>query len=109
MSGREQRQTGSQTRPENADARIALLRKPADRTTCVEHRLPVGVQRPADVGTDDELGARKVRRPPFIVIGQTQPHGRETKTREQLAQAYVAAAVGVPLRQHEDGTAWSRR
>src|SRR6187399_1956123 len=101
-------QTRPETRAHDPDTLETLRDQPIDDALGVEHGLPVRVQRPADVGTDDELGAREVRRPPLVVVRQTQPDGGQTKTREQLAQAHVASTVGIPLRQHEDGAAWSR-
>ena len=86
-----------------ADALVALQRQPVDRAPRVEHRLPVGLQRAADVRADDVVGALELGRAPDVVIGQAQPQRGDAEPREQLAEPDVAFGVGVPLRQHDDG------
>ena len=83
--------------------------EPVHRAARVEHGLTIGLQRAADVGADDVVGALQFRRPARVVIRQAQPQRGDPESREQLTQADVALRIGVPLRQHDDGAPRLRR
>ena len=102
---RQHRQAGAETRTEDADGLVTLLRQPGDRPPRIEHCLAAYLRRPSDVGADDVIGAPELRRPAFVVIGKRQAQRGQLELVQQAAQADVAAGVRVPLRQHQHGTA----
>ena len=105
VRGRQHREARAEAGAENADPLESLRCQPRHRAPGVEHRLPAHLHRPRDVGADDVVGARELRRHARIVIGQAQAQRRDAESREQPRQADVPLGVGVPLRQHDDGAA----
>src|SRR5438552_3477796 len=103
MRRRQQRETRSQARAEDADALVPSRREPGDRPPCVEHRLPAHLHRPRDIRADYVVGSGELGWHSTIVIRQGESEGAHTVQRQQPVQADVAARVGVPLREYEDG------
>ena len=60
--------TGAETGAQNAELLVALLLKPVDAATNVDHRLAAGGDGPADVGAHRIVGARQFRRAADIVV-----------------------------------------
>ena len=105
MCGRQQRRQGTEARPENADAVVALRVQPGDCASRIEHRLPADLQRSCDVRRDDVVGTVEFGRHTPIVVGQTQTKRREAAHRQQLRESDMPACIRVPLRQHDDSGA----
>ncbi len=99
------RQARAEARAENADVLIAARLQPVHRAFRVEHRLTAHLQRPADVGADDVVGAVQFRRHAHVVIRHRQPQSAHAEARQQLREADVAFGVGVPLGEQHDGGA----
>ena len=108
MRGRQHREAGSQARAEDADRFVSLLREPADGAPRVEHRLPAHLRRPADVGAHDVVGATELGGPSVLVVGKREPERRQLELVQQPAQPDMPGRIGVPLGQHQHGTAPAR-
>src|SRR5438093_3013377 len=108
VRGRQQRQTRSEARAEYPDTIVALAREPRDGAARVEHRLTAYLDGPRDVRADDVVGARELGWHALVVIGKAETQRAHAVPGKQLAQADVTLAVGVPLREDENGGAAGR-
>ena len=94
---------GAETGAEDADARVALLLEPAEAAASVMDGLAVGLEREADIGTADLVGALVSEGHAAVVIGHAHFEDRDADALEPLAEAALAVPFGVPVREEEDG------
>ena len=94
---------GAEAGAQNAEVLVALLLEPVEAATNIDHSLAAGGNGAADVGADGVVGALKLHGTANVVIGLGEPQRRDAHAIEERAQRVVAEAVGVPLRQDDDG------
>src|SRR5260221_6251477 len=103
MSAGEVGVAGAETGSENAEVLVALILKPIETAADIDDSLTAGHERAADVGADRVVGALELGRTADVVIGHGKAQGRDAHLVEDGAEGVVAEAVGVPLREDDDG------
>jgi len=100
---------GADAGAEDAEARVALLLKPAEAATRVLHGLAVGLKRKADVGAANLIGALVAAGHAPIVIRQAHLERGDAETLEPFAKTILAVPLGIPVGEYEDGGAMCGR
>ena len=100
--------TRSQTCADNSELVIALLLKPIEAAADINHALPHGIERTADVGGDGVICAADFGGHADIVIRHGEPQHRNTQHIQEFAQAHIGDGIGVPVRKENDCAAPSR-
>ena len=90
---RQERETGTEARTENADSLIAPRGEPGDRAPRVEHRLPAHLYRPRDIGADNVVSAAEFGRHAPIVVREAETERADAVPREQPAQTDMPSFV----------------
>ena len=74
-----------------------MLLQPAKAAAGVVNGLPVGLERKADVGPDELIGALMTFRHPAIVVWEAQAEDRNADALEPFAQPSLAVPFSVPI------------
>src|SRR5208337_1405817 len=100
--------TGAQACAHDAELAVTLLLEPIKTAADVDHALPDGIERAADVGGDGIVGATDFGGHADIVIRHAQAQYGDAQHIQHAAEAGVGDRVGVPVRQENDGAAAAR-
>jgi hypothetical protein len=93
---------GADAGTEDAQARETPLFEPAEATAGILDGLAVGLEREADVGADELVGAFVALGHAAVVVGEAHPQHSDPDALEPLAQAALAVPFGVPVGKEED-------
>src|SRR5437868_7369009 len=99
---------GAEAGSDDAKPVIALLFKPVEAAANVDHALPAGIQRTADVGRDCIIRAVHAGRTANVVIRHAQAQNSDPEQVEEATQSHVRNCIRIPVRQQNDGTTTSR-
>ena len=100
---------GAEAGAEHAEVLVALLLEPVEAAANVDDGLAAGHEGAADVGADGVVGALELSGAANVVVGHGEAQRRDAHAIEDGAERVVAEAVGVPLRQDDDGLLGPRR
>jgi hypothetical protein len=100
---------GAEAGSENAEVLVALLLKPVKAAADIDDSLAAGHECTSDVGADGVVGALQLGGAANVVVRHGEPQRGDAHAIEDGAEGVVAEAVGVPLRQHNDGLLGPRR
>src|SRR5713101_2957502 len=96
---------GADAGAENAELGVALLFEPMQAAAGVQNGLAVGLEREADIGAADLVGALVARGHAAVVIGHAHFQGGDPQALDPAAKAVLAVPLGVPVGKDEDGGA----
>jgi hypothetical protein len=105
MGKSEEREARANAGPEQAEAVVALLLKPAQRAAHVQDRLPVGLQREADIRADQMIGTRMSGDGAAVVIWQADFDGGDAQKLQPAADILLFFPARIPLGEHDHGGA----
>src|SRR5215831_17205289 len=86
---------------DNAELGVAALLQPVEAGADISDALTDRVDGSTDVGGDGVVGAGKAVRTADVVVRHAHAQGGDAEHVKDLAEAVVADAVGVPLRQND--------
>ena len=80
-----------------------MLFEPAEGAAGVENGLAICLERQADIGTDEMIGARMAWDGAAVVIWQAHFYGGDSELVEPAADVSLLFPAGIPLRENYDG------
>ena len=105
VRGCDERVARSEAGADDAQPVVALLLQPVEAAANIHHALARGGEGAPDVGGNRIVGAANLSGHADVVVRHGEPQHGNAEQVEDAAQAHVRNAVGIPVRQQNDGAA----